>query len=92
MEQTTVESQTLSSPIRYSDKTHSPLPPCKKKIKKIPTPTQKLIRAGSAKINGIINISLDKHSSYKPSSYAEKGVKADKFKSSKLLDATKCKM
>jgi hypothetical protein len=47
-----------------------------------------LILAGSAKINGIINISLDKHSSYKPSSYAEKGVKADKFKSSKLLDAT----
>ena len=40
----------------------------------------------------IINISSDKHSSYKPSSYAEKGVKADKFKSSKLLDATKYKM
>jgi hypothetical protein len=51
-----------------------------------------LILAGSAKINGIINISLDKHSSYKPSSYAEKGVKAEKFKSSKLLDATKYKM
>jgi hypothetical protein len=49
MEQTTVESQTLSSPIRYSDKTHSRLPPCKKKLKKIPTPTQKIDSSGLCK-------------------------------------------